>query len=158
MIRMEIICRHVKLNQWIHRFMIRWYTSWVSFLVRWVIELRSTTLRLWLVKNEPGDIESILSDDFSRHKCVLSKRHILGVYFRDLSALPLTSSFHNKQNQTSHQMIHTKFSVSVSIFFPRIHKTRSWTLPRTDQSLLSFCTRAKFLSIIWSTGNDCVLP
>jgi len=43
--------RDVKLNQRLHRFMIGWYTSWVSFLVRWVIELRSTTLRLQMVKN-----------------------------------------------------------------------------------------------------------
>ncbi len=38
----EIICRHAELSLRIHRFMIGWYTVWVSFVVRWVTELRST--------------------------------------------------------------------------------------------------------------------
>jgi hypothetical protein len=38
----EITCRHAELSLRLHRFMIGWYTVWVSFLVRCVTELRST--------------------------------------------------------------------------------------------------------------------
>jgi hypothetical protein len=76
MIRTEIICRHVKLNQWIHRFMTESCKSWVSFLVRRVTESRSTKKLRWLVQNG-GDLAIQDYVVFQKHSVRVIKCTIL---------------------------------------------------------------------------------
>jgi hypothetical protein len=64
MTRMEIIYRPAQSNLRLRRLMTGLYTSWVVFLDRWVIELRSTRLRrvkIHKITPATGDLE--LKDD-----------------------------------------------------------------------------------------------
>ena len=57
-IRLEIICRPVKLSPRLRRFTTGWCTDWVTFWVRWVTDLRSTGDKITpTTGKERGDLE-----------------------------------------------------------------------------------------------------